>query len=322
MEIFISFIIFIIVLFLYLHVVSQFKRSEDLEIYEMDYVNNRQLQEVCDIKQPLLFEFQTICPEFFESIDLSVLENSNNHDVKLKDSNDYFKENSGDKNSSVDYIVLPFQSSQKLLKTDPSAHFFIENNNDFIEEMGYYKVFQNVDTYLKPLFIVKTKYDICMGSKNTVTPLRYHTHFRQFCAVTHGKIHVKMTPWRSSKYLHPVKDYDNYEFRSPINVWKPQDKYLHDMDKIKFLEFDVRPGYVLSIPPYWWYSIKYSNDEDTMFCSFTYNSAMNVVANIPDWILYFIQQQNIKQKPVKTLHIDSKNNDESNAQNEPVVQSL
>jgi hypothetical protein len=276
--------------------VNQYKTSEDLEIYEMDYANNGQLQEICNVKQPIIFEFHSLYPEFFEDVNI---ENMGNHDVKVKDSNDYEKEI-----DSVDYITLPFQSSQKLMKTDSNGHFFIENNNEFVEESAFYKLFRNMDTYFKPSFTLQTKYDICMGSKNAVTPLRYNTNYRNFYVVTSGKVHIKMTPYKSKKYLYPIKDYENYEFRSPINVWNPQKKYLNEMDKLKFLEFDVNAGYVIYIPPYWWYSIKYSKEEDTVMCGFTYNSIMNIIANIPDWILYFIQQQNTKKKIVKTLDLD------------------
>ena len=304
MNFFVSFIIFIIILFLYLHLVSQYKRSEDMEIYEMDYSTNKQLQEVCNVKQPILFEMQSSAPEFFDVVSSKIKNEELTHDVKLKDTHDYFHERAEHKTSSVDYIVLPFQSAHKLMKTDSNAHFFIENNNDFLDESGIYNNLRGLDTFLKPDLIAQTKYDICLGSKNTATPLRYHTHYRQFYVVATGKIHVKMTPWKSSKYVHPIKDYENYEFRSPVNVWNPQQKYLHDMDKTRFLEFDVHAGYVLYIPPYWWYSIKYSIEENTTLCGFTYNSPMNILSNIPDWALYFIQQQNLTKKTVKTLKTD------------------
>ena len=53
---------------MYIHIVHQYKRSEDLEIYELDYSSNTHLQEVCDIKQPILFEYKTVIPEFYEKM--------------------------------------------------------------------------------------------------------------------------------------------------------------------------------------------------------------------------------------------------------------
>ena len=99
--------------------------------------------------------------------------------------------------------------------------------------------------------------------------------------------------------MNPVKDFDAYEFKSPMNVWEPQKKYLNAMDKLKFLEFDVPAGYVLYIPPYWWYSFKFSNENITSISSFTYNTTMNIVSNSVDLIKYFLQQQNITKKPIQ-----------------------
>ena len=80
-------LIFIIILFLYVHIVAQYKKSEDLEIYEMDYTNNQHLQEVCDLKQPVLFEFKNIVPELFQEDDFDNFKNSS-QDVKVKDTTD------------------------------------------------------------------------------------------------------------------------------------------------------------------------------------------------------------------------------------------
>lgn len=298
MNIYFHVVLFLVILFLYLHLVQQYKRSEDLEVYEMDYTNNENLQEVCDIKQPVLFEYKTVHCEFFDEVNVDKIDGPNyeSHDVKVKENEDYWK---GDVDS-VDYVLLPFSSSQTLMTTDTHANYFTENNETFIEECRMVDDFQSNDAFLKPPLTVQSKYDICMGSKNAATPLRYHTHHRHFVCVNSGKIHVKMTPWKSSKYLYPVKDYDNYEFFSPVNVWKPQRKYFHEMDKVKFLEFDVIAGHAVFIPGYWWYSIQYT-EEPTLVTTFTYNNIMNCMANVPNYGLYYLQQCNTKTKVVKTL---------------------
>ena len=303
-------IIFLLVLFLYIHITHQLKTSEDLEIYELDYTTNQHLQEVCDIKQPVLFEFNSLCPEFYENINNESIINYDKYDVKLKDINDYWNPDI----NNVDYLVLPYQSAASLISSDPKSVYFIENNNEFVEESGLRQEFYSLDIFLKPTMNLQSKTDILTGSKNCITPLRYHTNYRQFYSVNSGKITIKMTPWKSTKYLHLIKDYENYEFRSPINVWNTQTQYKNDMNKLKFLEFDVNPGYVLYIPPYWWYSIKYTGDNN-LLCGITYNSIMNYIANIPNLVLYFIQQHNIKKKITKTLDIDNKENDVENELN-------
>jgi hypothetical protein len=300
MHFFISFLIFLIILFLYIHIINQLKTSEDLEIYEMDYSTNSQLQEVCEVKQPVLFEFESVHPDIFENLSKEeIFSKYGSYDVKIKDCRDY-----NQSTDSVDYVVLSLQSSQNLVESDSGSHYFSENNEELVNESGLSSEYKELDTYLKPSFTLQSKYDIMFGSQNTATPLRYHLNYRQFFIVKSGKIHVKMTPMKSKKYLKPIKDYDNYEFRSPMNVWNPQPEYLHEMDKLKFLEFDVHAGHVLYIPAYWWYSIKY--EKDTMIYSATYNSIMNCVAHLPQWVLYFLQQHNIYKKIAKTKNLEEK----------------
>lgn len=298
MSFYLHLLIFIIILFLYIHLVQQYKRSEDLEVYEMDYLTNENLQEICDIKQPVLFDYKTIHPEFFKDINIDKIESPiyASNEVLVKENDDYWKDN-----DTVDYVVLEFSNCQTLMTTDTHAKYFTENNSSFIEDAQLTDEYRANDTFLKPHLTAQTKYDICMGSKNATTPLRYHTYHRHFICVNSGKIHIKMTPWKSSKYLYPNKDFTNYEFFSPVNVWKPQRKYFHEMDKIKFLEFDVLPGHVVFIPGYWWYSIKYGG-EQTLTTTFTYNNIMNCLANVPNWGLYYLQQSNTKTKVVKTLN--------------------
>ena len=293
-----NFLLFIIVLVIYIHIINQLKTSEDLEVYEMDYTTNQYLQEVCSIKQPVLFNFDSINPDFYDKINSDTFSNNEKHDVKVKDIRDYYK------NDSIDYIVLPASSAINLMKTDTRSNYFTENNEDFIETADLYHILHTNDTYLKPQLSMITKYDILTGSSKSVTPLRYHTDFRKFISVHSGKVKIKMTPWKSHKHLLPYRDFENYEFRSRINVWNPDKKHKGDFDKLKFLEFDITPGNTLHIPPYWWYSIQFNDDSDTIVTSMTYNSVMNCVSNLPNWGMYYLQQTNTKTKITKTLPIE------------------
>lgn len=290
--------VFIMVLFLYIYIMNQFKKSEDLDIYEMDFSNNTHLQEVCDIRQPVLFQFQNIHPKLFADITPQYIARFGSYDVRIKDAHDYYK-NHRTENTQVDSVSLSLHNSIKLLENDNVAHFFSENNDDFLDESGLLRSMRSMDDFLKPMFNVHTKYDLWFASPNAVTPLRYHTNYRQFLCVTSGKIRVKMTPWKSSKYLHPVKDYENYEFRSPVHPTRPLEQYATDFEKTKFLEFDIQEGYVLYIPPYWWYSVMYLDAPNTFVCSVSYNTVMNCISNVPDLALYWLQQQNITKKITK-----------------------
>lgn len=297
----VNIILFVIVLVLYLHIIQQLKTSEDLEIYEMDYTTNAHLQEVCDVKQPVMFEYASVSPDLYSEITAEKLDACGIYEVNVKDIKDYYLETDG---NSPDYVVLPLQSATNLLKSDTHSSYFTENNHDFVEDANLYQFFHANDEFIKPSTTVITKYDIMMGSSGAYTPLRFHKDCRRFISTLSGKITIKMTPYKSSKYLSPINDYENYEFRSPVNVWAPQKKYKTDVSKLKFLEFDVMPGFMLYIPPYWWYSIKFSDGQDTIVSGFTYNTMMNCITNIPNWALYYLQQHNTKTRIAKTIAIE------------------
>lgn len=303
MNFYLSIFIFIFILFVYIHIVHQYKRSEDLEIYEMDYSSNLHLQEVCDVKQPILFEYRSIAPDFYDKVTYDDLldDKYSPYDINVKEAADYW-----DSDVSVDSVILPYSSGSTLMKTDAKAAYFSENNADFVEETKLAAMFETNDEFLKPGLTLQSKYDIMLGSRGVSLPLRYHTHHRHFISVNTGKVRVKMTPYKSSKYLYTYRDFETYEFRSPVHVWKPSEKYQHEIDKIKFLEIDVVEGNVLYIPPYWWYSIQYDNNVDSLLCSITYNTVMNMVANVPYFVKYYIQQNNIQKRVAKVLDYSEK----------------
>ena len=307
MNLFFHFLIFIIILFLYLHIVHQLKTSEDLEIYELDYKDYDYLQEVCDLKQPATFSYESIHPEFVEKINMDFLEEKSKHDIKIKETHDYYKEDQ----NHVDYFILPLDSYQSLIKTDTHQNYISENNHFFIEESGCFDIYQMNDIFLEPRFSINKQYDLLSGSENSCTPFKYHNDLRYFIVAHSGKIKIKMTPWKSSKYLYPIKDYQNYEFYSPIHIWKPQRKYFQEMDKMHFLEFELEKGQALYIPPYWWYSFQYTTN-DTLISSFTYNSLVNHTANAKELFLYFLQQSNTKTKITKTFDISKINKIDEN----------
>lgn len=301
----ISIFIFCLVLFIYLHIHFHFKTSNDLEIYEIDSVSKEKFEELCDIRQPIIFPFENekiinnTCYDYiynhYNSFDIQIRESafnkqSNNNTMnKLKDTN---------VNSDVDvYVPLLLNLANKLFAEDDTETYYSANNTDFLKDTGVIKSFQYNDEFLRPYMLCNTKYDVMTGSKNTITPFKYELNYRNFFLVTQGSIEVKMTPPKSTKYLYPVKDYELFEFKSPVNPWNVSPEYKADFDKIKCLEFTVTQGKALYIPAYWWYSIKFH--KNTSISCFKYKTYMNCVSIIPDLTLHGLQLQNIKRNTVK-----------------------
>ena len=299
MKIIIGFFIFCLVLFLYLHIQFHLKTSNDLEIFEIDDPSKDKLEEVCDLRQPLLFNYTNL-PITNASNLQYMMDNYHAFDMKIRNIND------NNDNTEL-YVPLPLHSSLKLFNEDKKSLYFSENNKDFLEETGLIKQFSYNDDFLRPYMVSNCNYDILCGSKDSVTPFRYKVNYRNYFMVTQGSVQIKLASPQSVKYLYPEYDYENFEFKSPINVWKPQPKYSADYDKIKFLEFTLLPGKTFFLPSYWWYSIKL-NDNNTTVAMLNYRTYMNNLAVSPYFALHALQLLNVKRNVAKVNTTSLDNN--------------
>jgi len=296
MKIIISFFIFCLVLFIYLHIQFHLKTSNDLEIYEIDDVSKDKLEEVCDLRQPVLFDYNN--EKIIENTNSRfILENYPAFEMKIRNINE------NDKNSEL-YINLPLHASIKLFREDKNSTYFSENNSDFLNETGVIKNFKYNDEYLRPYMVSNLNYDIMLGSNETYTPFRYEINYRNYFLCTEGSVQIKMAPPQSIKYLYPEYDYENFEFRSPVNPWKVQTKYAADFEKLKCLEVTLIKGKIIYIPSYWWYSIKFNNNNTSISC-FRYRTYVNNLAISPYISMHILQLQNIKRDINKKISIDT-----------------
>jgi hypothetical protein len=303
-EIITGFFVFCLVLFIYLHVHFHLKTSNDLEIYELDQASKDKLEEICDIRQPVLFDFDN--QKIIETSNKNyILNNYNAFEIKIRNNKEI------DRNSEM-YMPLPIHSAIKLFDEDKNSTYFSENNTDFLQETGVIKSLQYNDEFLRPYMVSNCNYDILMGSEGCCTPFRYEINYRNFFLLTQGTAQIKLTPPQSTRYLYPDYDYENFEFRSPVNPWNPQPNYIADFDKLKCLEFTLLPGKTVFIPAFWWYSIKLG--KNTSISCFRYRTYMNNIAISPYIAMYALQIQNVKRNMSKTADINILNKKEVDIQ--------
>jgi len=282
-------IVFMIVLFFYLHIYFHLKTSNDLEIYEIDKPSKDKLEEICDLKQPLLFKFDN--NKIMNDLTISsIVDHYGAFDIYLRNC-----KNNDDKNEI--YIPFILRETVELFLQDKDKKYITENNGEFLEETGLNKVLQYNDTFLRPAFVSKCIYDMMSGSVGSMTPLRYNLNYRNYYLVTHGECSVKLVAPKYSKYLDYTSDYLNLEIRSPVNLWDIQDEYKKSIDKVKVLEVDLKEGDILHIPPYWWYSLQYK--KMSSICVFSYRTYANTLSIIPTLGIHFLQQMNVKREIIK-----------------------
>ena len=304
MQQFIAILIFCIVLFLYLHIYFQLKTSNDLEVYEIEQPSKDKLEEICDLRQPVIFDYQN--DSLLETCKVAaILEHYSAFDVKLRNVKEV------DDNTDL-HIPVTLKAAISLLSGDKDAKYISEKNGDFLEETGIIKNYKYNDAFLRPPMVSNCFYDFLTASQHTETVLQYSVNYRNFYLVTHGSIKIKLIPPKSARYLYPVEDYENFEFRSPLNPWTIQRQYKADFDKMKTLEIELTPGKIIYIPAYWWYSIKFMEPLSSV-CVFKYRTYMNTVAILPKLCMKTLQRQNTKREIVKKVRFSKNANANANA---------
>jgi hypothetical protein len=298
METLFTLLIFCIVLFIYIHINFHLKVSDDLEVYEIEQPSKDKLEEICDLRQPVIFDYNV--DELINDCNLdNINKNFGAFDIKVRNVKEY------DDISEL-YLPLTLNTAMDIFKKDNDERFISENNNEFLEETSIIKNFRYNDNFLRPYSVSNCYYDLMFSSKNTRTPLKYELNYRNYFLVTQGNVKLKLIPPKSSKYLYTVKDYDNFEFISPVNPWNVQSQFKPDFDKLKTLEVSLNVGQIIYIPAYWWYSFEFS--ENTSICVFKYRTYMNNVAISNHLLINLLQTQNVKRETVNKREFDKSAN--------------
>jgi hypothetical protein len=302
MQILLIVLIFFLTLFFYLHINFHLKTSDDLEIFDIDQPSKEKLEEICDMRQPVLFKFN-----FNNGLDLcrrqAMLETYGAFDMKRR--------TMPTSDSAESYTATSLRAAHGLLQglglgqaqgQGLGPHHLFESNQDFLEETTLIKCFKYNDSFLRPPMVCDCAYDILLASPGTQTPFKYEINYRNYFVVLEGNTKIKLAPPKSSKYLFPLQDYELLEFRSPVNPWQVQPMYAPDFSKVKCLEFALTPGQVFFIPAYWWYSVEFG--EETTVCTFKYRTFMNQVAIAPHLFTHVLQTQNVKRNMLNRLNTE------------------
>jgi hypothetical protein len=286
-------LIFCLSLFLYLHICFHIKTSNDLEVYDVDNLSKDKLEEVCDLKQPVIFNYN-------DNNIINIFNNTNikntygAFDIKLRDVKKELTDN------ELLYVNINFNNLMNIFEnknTNKDSSFFTENNLDFLEETGLIKVLKLNDLYLRPYLLLHCNYDVQTGEENAQTPFKYELYYRHYMLVTSGTVRVKLSPPKYKKNLYVNNDYENFEFKSEINPWDVNYQYKSEFDKVKCLEVELTTGQMLYIPPYWFYSIEFG--KNSMICNFKYQTYMSSLCILPQLAINVLQNHNIEKKYIK-----------------------
>jgi hypothetical protein len=114
MKIIIAAFIFCIILFFYLHIQFHLKTSDDLEIYEIEQASKDKMEEICDLRQPVLFDCDEDGDKIINTTNKQfLLENYPVFEVKIRDTKDIMS-------GSDICLPLPLHIATKLYNNDNS----------------------------------------------------------------------------------------------------------------------------------------------------------------------------------------------------------
>jgi hypothetical protein len=286
-------ILFFIILFSYIHVQKQWKIVSSHEIFEYDYRSLKELQPVCEYKQPIVFSLDI--PTYLEAFHINSL-----HICDLRDRT---KEN-----SYIELIHLPIDQAKGLMMTDTnSTYYSFRNNNTIKQSSQCTQWFRKLDSHLKPQFTVHEEYDVIYGSRKTRTIPQFNRESHTFIYVppdnNRSFIRMKMISIKKLPELYYENDYVYYEFWSQVDLFAPEYDY-------KCAEILVKPGSTVFIPSYWFYSFEFQ-DKHNQICMVKYTTIPNLMANAKHLSMYYLQQQNIEEKWWKPLTSQAKSSIEN-----------
>jgi len=248
------------------------KTGDDMDVYETSIVSKSKLEEVCNLRQPVLFNYTN---NLIHQCTLAVIKEYGAFDVHIYD-------------ETYVGVSIPLEKANKIMKKKKYATY---QNDSFLIETNLKKCFTEMDVLLRPPMVSSIHYDLLFGSEGYTTRLKYTNKYRNYMIVTEGTATLKLTPPRNTKYLEEVKMYDEPDFYTSISPWK-------EVKRVKFLDVTLSKGKLLFIPAYWWYSIRL--EKDACVCMFSYKTFMNSLATLPDSIRQMLQKQNTTVKTLPT----------------------
>ena len=291
MRLTINFLIFCVVLFLYVHVYNHIKTSSYLEVYEIENLSKDKFEDINNFKQPLLLNNYTLLTNI--TMDY-LISNYPTFDLNL-----YNKQNNS-------FLKIKMEEFNTIINSDESINYISCNNKDFLEETTLEKILSSNDSFFRPYNICNKTYDIIMGRKNSASQLKYSINSRNILYLSSGQIEVTLCPPKYYKNLHVKKNYELLDYYSDIDINNIQSIYKNDYQKAKFLRVMLNTDQVLIIPPYWFYSIKFLEENTIVFFN-SYRTFTSSIAIIPDLFIQTLQQNNLKLNMIRKIDI----NDES-----------
>lgn len=260
-------LVFIFALFIYIHVLFQWKVSDEIDIPHISLPDKDTLEQVADTHQPFIFEKDLNSSLYLEGIEREI-------NVQKK----------GEKP-----IKVPHKAMLSAVKKE---QYLSQKNASFLERTQWIQDIKKLsicDTLLKPHMNWRTNYDILYGNKGVYTELCCSANGRNYFAVVEGYAELKLCTPRCGEFL---TDGNANATRSNVNIWEPSENDKTTLKECDTILIPLQKGSIIHIPAYWWYSFKFP--DISCLLSFSYSTYMNTISQVPAKIHQLLQKNKIE----------------------------
>ena len=127
MSLLFNIVVFFLVLIFYLQLAEQHKKNNDLEVYQLDYIERKDMQDYCRLKLPIVINYNNVNPEFVSRINKQDVLAKLKY-VQIKNEDDFYKEIPDNS-----YVEMDMPNVNILFETSSDEPYFTEKNDEIIQ---------------------------------------------------------------------------------------------------------------------------------------------------------------------------------------------
>ena len=256
----IHFCIFIVVLIIYLHIQSHFQYASENDVFELDGIIDYRIDDVLDLKQPVVFRMEFIPTTLEEDINIYALSQTQPAtNVYVVDTTTGIR------------VTSSISSFQKLQDSVSNIPYYSDGNEGLVQGLSNDIQLRIASQYvnLVPRLLCTTRYDLIFGTDKCITRLQRNIAHRSYFTVTNGTVVVKL--------VHPDQLTDvRFECIPGLvpDVWCSVAKI--DPTMIQMKDVSLHKGQTLFVPPYW--GVIFHMTKESFMLSVKYSTYMSEMA--------------------------------------------
>ena len=255
--------IFLLCIVLYIHIYYHLKVSDEENIFEIDYTDKVNLEEVCNLRQPFTMEIENTLNMKSEQLKsrLNIV-----HQKRQKEEKDTSENDDADK------------SDKKEENNEIVTKIYSEHNKELLSDETIQTSIKSFEKTIIPEFTIQNVYDILVSDENFSTPFVSNFNHRNYLYFSEGNATIQFV---SHKHNDKLEHHIDYELLQKVSTDVPS-----RVKGVTIKSINVKAGEFVYIPPRWWYSINFKSR--SLVVKFQYKTVMNIIAHTPMYIYSYI----------------------------------